>query len=125
MWGWQARIDSGADVIVGVNKYVNPAESEKAMEVLSIDNTTVRRKQPGPPGTRWGGDSANRRVPSGEERKGTLGFCFSGQTSLVGDPFRARCLHTTSDIRREVAPPLDVCRGFFPLKVGGFGGRAR
>jgi len=41
----QARIDSGADVIVGVNKYVNPAESEKAMEVLSIDNTTVRRKQ--------------------------------------------------------------------------------
>lgn len=41
----QARIDSGADVIVGVNKYVNPAEGEQTMDVLTIDNSVVRKKQ--------------------------------------------------------------------------------
>nr|BAH03574.1 methylmalonyl-CoA mutase [Euglena gracilis] len=40
----QARIDSGADVIVGVNKYTIPQDGE-SVEVLSIDNTIVRKKQ--------------------------------------------------------------------------------
>ncbi|GBG29516.1 Methylmalonyl-CoA mutase, mitochondrial [Hondaea fermentalgiana] len=39
----QARIDSGQDVIVGVNKYV-PKDVE-GVEVLSIDNTQVRKSQ--------------------------------------------------------------------------------
>ena len=39
----QARIDRGEDVIVGVNKYQPTAESD--VEVLDIDNTTVRRNQ--------------------------------------------------------------------------------
>jgi methylmalonyl-CoA mutase len=39
----QARIDSGADVIVGVNKY-RAAESE-AIEIRDIDNTAVREAQ--------------------------------------------------------------------------------
>ncbi|GAB5368425.1 hypothetical protein AAMO2058_001318400 [Amorphochlora amoebiformis] len=39
----QARIDSGKDVIVGVNKYVLEKESE--MEVKSIDNEQVRTSQ--------------------------------------------------------------------------------
>ena len=39
----QARIDSGRDVIVGVNKYKSKAKSD--FEVLSIDNTEVRRQQ--------------------------------------------------------------------------------
>jgi methylmalonyl-CoA mutase len=39
----QARIDSGQDVVVGVNKY-RPAKEER-VEVLSIDNTSVRGKQ--------------------------------------------------------------------------------
>lgn len=39
----QARIDSGAEVIVGVNKY--RLEEEDEVEVLSIDNTEVRRQQ--------------------------------------------------------------------------------
>jgi methylmalonyl-CoA mutase len=41
----QARIDAGADVIVGVNKYVAPDASEHEMEVRKIDNTVVRQKQ--------------------------------------------------------------------------------
>ena len=39
----QARIDSGADVIVGVNKY-RPSGSEP-MEILEVDNHAVREKQ--------------------------------------------------------------------------------
>ncbi len=39
----QARIDSGKDVIVGVNKY-RPAQEEK-VEVREIDNTAVREAQ--------------------------------------------------------------------------------
>jgi len=39
----QALIDSGAQVIVGVNKYA--AEKQEAMKVLKIDNSAVRRAQ--------------------------------------------------------------------------------
>lgn len=39
----QASIDSGKDVIVGVNKY--QLEKEDPVEVLSIDNTAVREQQ--------------------------------------------------------------------------------
>ncbi|XP_065690667.2 methylmalonyl-CoA mutase, mitochondrial isoform X1 [Patagioenas fasciata] len=39
----QARIDSGSEVIVGVNKH--QLEKEEAVEVLAIDNTSVRSKQ--------------------------------------------------------------------------------
>ncbi|MEM7707364.1 MAG: methylmalonyl-CoA mutase [Pseudomonadota bacterium] len=39
----QARIDRGEDVIVGVNKYLNDAEDD--VEVLDIDNESVRRSQ--------------------------------------------------------------------------------
>ncbi|XP_029281644.1 methylmalonyl-CoA mutase, mitochondrial isoform X2 [Cottoperca gobio] len=39
----QARIDSGSEVIVGVNKY--RLAKEETVEVLSIDNTSVRLKQ--------------------------------------------------------------------------------
>lgn len=39
----QARIDSGKEVIVGVNKY--KLSKEERVDVLSIDNTAVRSKQ--------------------------------------------------------------------------------
>jgi methylmalonyl-CoA mutase len=39
----QARIDRGEEVIVGVNKY--RAETDDAVEVLDIDNTSVRDQQ--------------------------------------------------------------------------------
>merc|ERR1712168_1632700 len=39
----QANIDSGKDVIVGVNKY--QLENEEPVEVLTIDNTAVREQQ--------------------------------------------------------------------------------
>ncbi len=39
----QARIDSGEDVIVGVNKY--RLKNETPVDVLTIDNTAVRQQQ--------------------------------------------------------------------------------
>jgi methylmalonyl-CoA mutase len=39
----QARIDSGAQSVVGVNKF--RPENEAALDVLKVDNTTVRRLQ--------------------------------------------------------------------------------
>jgi methylmalonyl-CoA mutase len=39
----QARIDSGRDVIVGVNKY--RAEEKPDFDILEVDNTAVRREQ--------------------------------------------------------------------------------
>jgi len=39
----QAKIDSGADVIVGVNKY--RPETEAAMDILEVDNSAVREAQ--------------------------------------------------------------------------------
>ncbi len=39
----QARIDSGKDVIVGVNKYTTNEKSD--IEILDIDNTVVRQEQ--------------------------------------------------------------------------------
>jgi len=43
----QARIDSGQEVIVGVNKYSLSKEDEakEAIDVLQIDNTSVRKQQ--------------------------------------------------------------------------------
>jgi methylmalonyl-CoA mutase len=40
----QGRIDSGAEVIVGVNKYVVKGDDSK-VQVLSIDNSNVRNSQ--------------------------------------------------------------------------------
>lgn len=39
----QAKIDSGEDIIVGVNKFI--LENEEPTEVLQIDNTAVRKSQ--------------------------------------------------------------------------------
>jgi methylmalonyl-CoA mutase len=39
----QARIDSGRQAIIGVNKY--PLEREESLEILKVDNTAVREAQ--------------------------------------------------------------------------------
>jgi methylmalonyl-CoA mutase len=41
----QARIDSGKDVIVGVNKYKITEEAEQKLEILDVDNAKVRISQ--------------------------------------------------------------------------------
>ncbi|MGQ9818464.1 MAG: methylmalonyl-CoA mutase [Candidatus Kapaibacteriales bacterium] len=39
----QARIDSGIEIIIGLNKYPPPSDTE--IPILEVDNTAVRRKQ--------------------------------------------------------------------------------
>ncbi|MGQ9806801.1 MAG: methylmalonyl-CoA mutase [Chlorobiales bacterium] len=39
----QARIDSGRDIIIGVNRY--PLDKESPIEILEVDNTAVREQQ--------------------------------------------------------------------------------
>jgi methylmalonyl-CoA mutase len=41
----QARIDSGKDVIVGVNRYQNEDDGENKIDILEVDNTKVRDAQ--------------------------------------------------------------------------------
>lgn len=41
----QARIDSGEDIIVGVNKFELDASEVEETEVLHIDNSAVRKSQ--------------------------------------------------------------------------------
>ncbi len=41
----QARIDSGKDVIVGVNRYLNEDDDENQIDILEVDNTKVRDAQ--------------------------------------------------------------------------------
>jgi methylmalonyl-CoA mutase len=41
----QARIDSGKDVIVGVNRYQVNEKSSTAIDILEVDNTKVRESQ--------------------------------------------------------------------------------
>jgi methylmalonyl-CoA mutase len=41
----QARIDSGKDVIVGVNRYKNEDDGENKIDILEVDNTKVRDAQ--------------------------------------------------------------------------------
>jgi methylmalonyl-CoA mutase len=41
----QARIDSGLEVIVGVNKFAVSSEQEKYFDVLEVDNSAVRDNQ--------------------------------------------------------------------------------
>ena len=39
----QARIDSGKDIIVGVNAYPSPDDDQ--LDILDVDNNTVRKQQ--------------------------------------------------------------------------------
>jgi methylmalonyl-CoA mutase len=41
----QARIDSGQQILVGVNKFRAPGEQETPIEILKVDNSAVRARQ--------------------------------------------------------------------------------
>jgi methylmalonyl-CoA mutase len=43
----QARIDSGKDIIVGVNRYIADENNQQKIDILEVDNTKVRDAQLG------------------------------------------------------------------------------
>ncbi len=74
----QARIDSGAEIIVGVNKY--QVGSEQSIDVLVVDNAAVREKQL----ARLSGVRARRNSKEVEEALRVLTRCAeSGEGNLL------------------------------------------
>ncbi len=69
----QARIDSGRQTVIGVNKY--RPQSESAIDVLKVDNTAVRQPRStsspgcGTSATRRGGGGARRADPRRRRRQ--------------------------------------------------------
>ncbi|XP_044145493.1 methylmalonyl-CoA mutase, mitochondrial isoform X2 [Bufo gargarizans] len=85
----QARIDSSSEVIVGVNKY--QLEKEETVEVLAIDNTSVRNRQI----EKLNKVKASRDSAAAERCLAAITECAStGQGNLLGlavEAARARC----------------------------------
>ncbi|XP_075197304.1 methylmalonyl-CoA mutase, mitochondrial isoform X2 [Anomaloglossus baeobatrachus] len=85
----QARIDSGSEVIVGVNKY--QLEKEETVEVLAIDNTAVRNRQI----EKLKRVKASRDGAAAERCLAAITECAAtGQGNLLGlavEAARARC----------------------------------
>ncbi|NWY04840.1 MUTA protein, partial [Nothoprocta ornata] len=85
----QARIDSGSEVIVGVNKH--QLEKEETVEVLAIDNTSVRNKQI----EKITKVKANRDQAAAQQCLAALTQCAAtGEGNLLGlavEAARARC----------------------------------
>ncbi|XP_074847480.1 methylmalonyl-CoA mutase, mitochondrial [Carettochelys insculpta] len=85
----QARIDSGSEVIVGVNKY--QLEKEETVEVLAIDNSSVRIKQI----EKLKKVKASRDEAAAQQRLAALTECAAtGQGNLLAlavEAARARC----------------------------------
>jgi methylmalonyl-CoA mutase len=84
----QARVDRGEDVIVGVNKYVNP--NDQPIDILDIDNARVRADQIRRiEKTRAERDSAAAECALGNLRRGAEGA--DNLLALCVEAARARC----------------------------------
>jgi methylmalonyl-CoA mutase len=84
----QARVDRAEDVIVGVNKYLNP--NDAPIDILEIDNTRVRADQiKRLAKTRADRDSANAEEALGNLRRGAL--ADANLLALCVEAARARC----------------------------------
>ena len=81
----QARIDSGQQPVIGVNRY--PVDEDEPIEVLKVDNAAVRAASSAKL------DAAARRARRGRRRRGADALteaARSGPTDARGQPARAR-----------------------------------
>lgn len=96
----QARIDRGEDVIVGVNKYLNP--NDAPIDILEIDNTRVRADQV----KRIAKTRADRDAARAEEALGNLRRGAMARENLLAlcvEAARARCTLGEMSAAMEVA----------------------
>ena len=96
----QARVDRGEDVIVGVNKYLNPDDAP--IDILEIDNTRVRADQI----KRITKTRADRDAVKAEEALGNLRRGAAGNDNLLAlcvEAARARCTLGEMSAAMEVA----------------------
>ncbi len=117
----QARIDSGQDTIVGVNKY--KLDREAPIDILSIDNTVVREKQL----ARIAETKANRDAVAVEAALKALTECArTGEGNLLALAVEAARVRATlgemSDALEEVYGRYQVAataaRGAYVGEVG-------
>merc|ERR1711871_1084178 len=126
----QARIDSGDETVVGVNKY--KLEEEEQIEVLAIDNNAVREGQVARlVATREGRDpaAADAALAALRESAGLVESTGNGDhpanlLALAVDAARARCtVGEISDALEEVwgrhEPRNDVVRGAYSSAYSG------
>ena len=96
----QARVDRGEDVIVGVNKYLNP--NDTPIDFLDIDNARVRADQIRRIAqTRAGRDAAAAETALGNLRRGAMGS--DNLLALCVEAARARCTLGEMSAAMEVA----------------------
>ncbi|MCX8475531.1 MAG: methylmalonyl-CoA mutase [Sphingomonas sp.] len=96
----QARVDRGEDVIVGVNKYLNP--NDAPIDILEIDNTRVRADQV----KRIAKTRADRDAARAEEALGNLRRGAMARENLLAlcvEAARARCTLGEMSAAMEVA----------------------
>jgi len=99
----QARIDSGQDVIVGVNKY--PLEKEAAIDFLDVDNHAVREAQVG----RLARVRASRNQQAVDSALAELTTCAkSGEGNLLALAIQASRLRATVG---EISDALEAAWG--------------
>jgi len=83
----QARIDSGHEVIVGVNKYRH--KDAEQVEVLQIDNTSVREKQ-----------VAKLKKIRETRNKNNVEECLKRLSTIAADPSKGNLLGAAIDAAR-------------------------
>jgi methylmalonyl-CoA mutase len=96
----QARVDRGEDVIVGVNKFLNP--NDEPIDILDIDNARVRADQIRRiERTRAERDPARAEAALGDLRRGAMGS--ENLLALCIAAARARCTLGEMSAAMEVA----------------------
>jgi methylmalonyl-CoA mutase len=96
----QARVDRGEDVIVGVNKYLNP--NDAPIDILDIDNARVRADQiKRIAKTRAERDAAKAEEALGNLRRGAM--ASENLLALCVEAARARCTLGEMSAAMEVA----------------------
>ena len=110
----QARIDSGQDVIVGVNKY--RLEKEDPLHILEVDNQTVRRQQI----ERLAQIKANRDNIAVQEALSNLTEAAkNGGENLLSLAVKAARLRATLG---EISDALELVYGRYKAQIRSFSG---
>ncbi len=105
----QARIDSGQDVIVGVNKY--RLDAEQPLDILEVDNTAVREQQV----ARLANLRTNRDNEAVEQALQALRTCAtSGEGNLLATAVDAARVRATLG---EISDALEAVFGRYKAQI--------
>nr|WP_294938764.1 methylmalonyl-CoA mutase [uncultured Flavobacterium sp.] len=110
----QARIDSGQDIIVGVNKY--RLEKEDPLHILEVDNQTVRKEQI----ERLEHIKATRDTQKVQECLAKLSACAKGEEGNLLDLAVDAARHRAT--LGEISDALEAVFGRYKAQIRSFSG---